>query len=152
MQLGKSTQEGAVPIGGGYRQDKDSPRDVSTCRNTASANSAPRGPSGGFAWGRLPSFLIETELQNKQLISAPLKGIAKRLTLAVANYRSIRSLVVPLGNLTLVTGANGSGKSNLYRALRLLAEAAQGGIVRLWPKRAVLRLPCGRGQSSSRDA
>lgn len=29
----------------------------------------------------------------------------------------------------LVTGANGSGKSNLYRALRLLSEAAQGGIV-----------------------
>jgi predicted ATPase len=50
-------------------------------------------------------------------------------TLAVANYRSIRSLVVPLGDLTLVTGANGSGKSNLYRALRLLADAAQGGIV-----------------------
>ena len=43
--------------------------------------------------------------------------------------RSIRSLVVPLGELTLVTGANGSGKSNLYRALRLLSEAAQGGIV-----------------------
>ena len=50
-------------------------------------------------------------------------------TLAVANYRSIRSLVAPLGDLTLVTGANGSGKSNLYRALRLLSEAAQGGIV-----------------------
>ena len=50
-------------------------------------------------------------------------------TLAVANYRSIRSLVVPLGRLNLITGANGSGKSNLYRALRLLAEAAQGGIV-----------------------
>src|SRR5579871_1962973 len=50
-------------------------------------------------------------------------------TLAVANYRSIRSVVAPLGALTLVTGANGSGKSNLYRALRLLSEAAQGGIV-----------------------
>lgn len=50
-------------------------------------------------------------------------------TLAVANYRSIRSLVMPLGALNLITGANGSGKSNLYRALRLLAEAAQGGIV-----------------------
>jgi predicted ATPase len=50
-------------------------------------------------------------------------------TLAVANYRSIRSLVVPLGQLNLITGANGSGKSNLYRALRLLAESAQGGIV-----------------------
>src|SRR5262245_66328182 len=50
-------------------------------------------------------------------------------TLAVANYRSVRSLVMPLGPLTLITGPNGSGKSNLYRALRLLAEAAQGGIV-----------------------
>ncbi len=50
-------------------------------------------------------------------------------TLAVANYRSIRSLVMPLEQLNLITGANGSGKSNLYRALRLLAEAAQGGIV-----------------------
>ena len=36
---------------------------------------------------------------------------------------------MPLGPLNLITGANGSGKSNLYRALRLLAEAAQGGIV-----------------------
>lgn len=50
-------------------------------------------------------------------------------TLAVANYRSIRSLVMPLGQLNLITGANGSGKSNLYRALRLLADAAQGSIV-----------------------
>jgi predicted ATPase len=50
-------------------------------------------------------------------------------TLAVANYRSIRSLVVPLGRLNLITGANGSGKSNLYRALRLLADTACSGVV-----------------------
>jgi predicted ATPase len=50
-------------------------------------------------------------------------------TLAVANYRSIRSLIMPLGRLNLITGSNGSGKSSLYRALHLLAEAAQGGIV-----------------------
>ncbi|MCP1375869.1 AAA family ATPase [Dyella lutea] len=50
-------------------------------------------------------------------------------TLAIANYRSLRSLVLPLGTLTLVTGANGSGKSNLYRALRLLADTAQGRVV-----------------------
>ncbi len=50
-------------------------------------------------------------------------------TLAVANYRSLRHLVVPLGQLNLLTGANGSGKSNLYRALRLLAETAQGSVV-----------------------
>jgi predicted ATPase len=50
-------------------------------------------------------------------------------TLAVANYRSLRSLIMPMASVNLVTGANGSGKSNLYRALRLLAETAQGGIV-----------------------
>lgn len=50
-------------------------------------------------------------------------------TLAVGNYRSINNLVMPLGRLNLITGANGSGKSNLYRALRLLAETARGGVV-----------------------
>lgn len=50
-------------------------------------------------------------------------------TLAVASYRSLRSLTIPLGRLNLITGANGSGKSNLYRALRLLAETAHGGVV-----------------------
>jgi predicted ATPase len=46
-------------------------------------------------------------------------------TLAVENYRSLRRLVVPLAQLTVVTGANGAGKSSLYRALRLLADAAR---------------------------
>jgi predicted ATPase len=50
-------------------------------------------------------------------------------TLAVENYRSLRRLVVPLAPLTVVTGANGTGKSSLYRALRLLADAARNGAV-----------------------
>ncbi|TDV06087.1 AAA ATPase-like protein [Paraburkholderia caballeronis] len=50
-------------------------------------------------------------------------------TLAIANYRSLRELIVPLGRLNVVTGPNGSGKSNLYRALRLLALTAQGGLI-----------------------
>ncbi|HEX5117743.1 MAG TPA: AAA family ATPase [Pseudonocardiaceae bacterium] len=50
-------------------------------------------------------------------------------TLAVANYRSLRDLVLPLRRLTLVTGANGSGKSSLYRSLRLLADASRNGAV-----------------------
>jgi predicted ATPase len=50
--------------------------------------------------------------------------------IAVAGYRSLRDIVLPLGPLTLVTGPNGSGKSSLYRALRLLADAAQGGVIR----------------------
>jgi predicted ATPase len=50
-------------------------------------------------------------------------------TLAVANYRSLRRLVVPLRRCTIVTGANGSGKSSLYRSLRLLADMARNGAV-----------------------
>lgn len=50
--------------------------------------------------------------------------------LAIENYRSLLRLVLPLEGLNVITGANGSGKSNLYRALRLLAETAQGGVVR----------------------
>jgi predicted ATPase len=50
-------------------------------------------------------------------------------TLAVENYRSLRQLVLELGRLTVVAGANGTGKSSLYRALRLLADAARNGAV-----------------------
>ena len=50
-------------------------------------------------------------------------------TLAVTGYRSLRDLVLPLGPLNVVTGANGSGKSSLYRALRLLADVAQGRVI-----------------------
>jgi predicted ATPase len=50
-------------------------------------------------------------------------------TLAVTNYRSLLALTVPLGPLNVITGHNGSGKSNLYRALRLLAATAQGGVI-----------------------
>ena len=50
-------------------------------------------------------------------------------TVAVENYRSLRRLVVPLRPCNVVTGANGSGKSSLYRALRLLADSARNGSV-----------------------
>ena len=50
-------------------------------------------------------------------------------TIAIANYRSLINLVMPLEPLNLVTGLNGSGKSNLYKSLRLLAETANGGVV-----------------------
>jgi predicted ATPase len=42
--------------------------------------------------------------------------------LAISGYRSLRDIRVPIGPLNVVTGANGSGKSSLYRGLRLLAE------------------------------
>lgn len=50
-------------------------------------------------------------------------------TLAVSGYRSLRELVLPMSQLNLVTGANGTGKSSLYRALRLLGDAALNRVV-----------------------
>ncbi len=50
-------------------------------------------------------------------------------TLAIANYRSLRDLVVELRRLNVITGENGSGKSSVYRALRLLADTARGDVI-----------------------
>jgi len=51
-------------------------------------------------------------------------------TLAISGYRSLRKVTLALEPLNVVTGANGSGKSSLYRSLRLLAEIAQGRVIR----------------------
>jgi predicted ATPase len=50
-------------------------------------------------------------------------------TVAVQGYRSLRELVLPLGQLSVIRGANGSGKSSVYRSLRLLADVAQNAVV-----------------------
>ncbi|SOC57873.1 AAA family ATPase [Ornithinimicrobium cerasi] len=50
-------------------------------------------------------------------------------TLAISGYRSLRDVRLPLGRLTVVTGANGTGKSSVYRALRLLADCGAGRVV-----------------------
>jgi predicted ATPase len=47
-------------------------------------------------------------------------------SIAVSGYRSLREVRLALGRLNVITGANGSGKSSLYRALRLLSDVAQG--------------------------
>src|SRR5712691_9136994 len=46
--------------------------------------------------------------------------------LRVIGYRSLRQIALELSPLTVVVGANGTGKTNLYQALRLVASAAQG--------------------------
>jgi predicted ATPase len=50
-------------------------------------------------------------------------------TIAVRGYRSLRDVTLPLTDLTVVTGANGTGKSSLYRALRLLADCGRGQVI-----------------------
>jgi len=62
------------------------------------------------------------------------RATASLTHLAVSGYRSLQQLSLPLGcrpdgGLTLVCGANGCGKSNLYRSLGLIAAAARGELV-----------------------
>ena len=50
-------------------------------------------------------------------------------TVAIRGYRSLREVILPLGELTVITGANGTGKSSLYRALRLLSDCGRGAVI-----------------------
>jgi predicted ATPase len=49
-------------------------------------------------------------------------------TVVIRRYRALRDIRFAPQQLTLVTGANGTGKSSLYRALSLLQRAATGGL------------------------
>jgi len=49
---------------------------------------------------------------------------------AIRNYRSVRNLWLPVEQLSVFVGANGVGKTNLYKALALLRRAADGTITR----------------------
>src|SRR5258708_23085643 len=50
--------------------------------------------------------------------------------LHVSGYRSLRDFSMPMQQVNIITGANGTGKSNLYQALMLVARAAHGQFAR----------------------
>lgn len=52
------------------------------------------------------------------------------IDLDIKGYRSVRSIRFPLRRLTVLTGGNGVGKTNLYRALELLHAASTGALTR----------------------
>ena len=47
-------------------------------------------------------------------------------TIHFQGYRSLRDFCLRLGRVTVVTGENGVGKSNVYRALGLMRKMAEG--------------------------
>jgi predicted ATPase len=50
--------------------------------------------------------------------------------LHVCGYRSLRDFSMPMQQVNIITGANGTGKSNLYQALMLVARSAHGQFAR----------------------
>jgi predicted ATPase len=51
-------------------------------------------------------------------------------SLHVSGYRSLRDFSLPMQQVNVITGANGTGKSNLYQALMLAARVAHGQFAR----------------------
>jgi predicted ATPase len=51
-------------------------------------------------------------------------------SVSIRGYRSIRALTIPVDACSVYVGANGIGKTNLYKALSLLRAAAEGSITR----------------------
>lgn len=51
-------------------------------------------------------------------------------TLSIQGYRSIQNLNLEMEAVNVVTGSNGCGKSNLYKAVHLLAKAASGELAK----------------------
>jgi len=69
-----------------------------------------------------------------------------RLTdIAITNYRSIRRLSIPIHPLSVFVGENGVGKSNLYKSLSLLRDAAAGQITRTIADEGGLNSVCWSG-------
>lgn len=58
------------------------------------------------------------------------KGPPMIRRIAIENWKSIRSLDIELGRLTVLVGPNGSGKSNFVDAIRLLRDALAHGLDR----------------------
>lgn len=46
--------------------------------------------------------------------------------ISIQGFRSVRQMTLSLSRLNIISGPNGCGKSNLYKAVRLLHEAANG--------------------------
>jgi len=49
---------------------------------------------------------------------------------SIAGYRSLKAIRFPVAALTVFVGANGVGKTNLYRALQLIQASAAGTLAR----------------------
>lgn len=71
----------------------------------------------------------QDKLASKPRKRHPRSCVLMVCTVAIQGYRSLRDLLLPLGQLSVISGANGSGKSSVYRALRLLADTALNSVV-----------------------
>lgn len=65
-----------------------------------------------------------------------------------AGYRSLRAVTLPLGQVNVLVGENGVGKSNMLRALEIVQAAATGSVCRLLADEGGLERVLWAGRSS----
>src|ERR1700742_3131117 len=95
------------------------------------------GRRGGICWmaWNCSHFVLDDVYAHGQArpsstARSPTARHAGPMTLAVRDfralgYRSLKSIAYPMSGLDVFVGANGVGKTNLYRALELLQSAAR---------------------------
>lgn len=64
--------------------------------------------------------------------------------LTLNGFRSIRNVQLTLGRVNVISGPNGCGKSNLYKAVRLIHEAASGRLSLALAEEGAYKMRCGR--------
>jgi predicted ATPase len=69
----------------------------------------------------------------------------------IAGYRSVRSIHFPVRQLSVLVGANGVGKTNLYRALELVRAAATGQLAEEIAREGGLASVMWAGERTNRD-
>ena len=85
------------------------------------------GAQQGAGLGGLPPAGYG-ELTQGQPVDSPMSLLVRQVH--AAGYRSLRKISFPVDRLTVFLGANGVGKTNLYRALQLIQAAAAGTLAR----------------------
>ncbi|PKH21419.1 chromosome segregation protein SMC [Enterobacterales bacterium CwR94] len=73
-------------------------------------------------------------------------------TLTLQGFRSIRNIDLPLSQLNVISGPNGCGKSNLYKAVRLLHEAANGRLSAALAEEGGIQKAMWAGETRRQDA
>jgi predicted ATPase len=69
----------------------------------------------------------------------------------IKNYRSIRGAWLKLPKVTVIVGANGSGKSNLYRAMYLVSTTTTGQLARSVAEEGGMKSIIWNGKYSNND-
>lgn len=77
-------------------------------------------------------------------------GRINRLT--VENFRSLKKISIPLDHLSVYLGANGTGKTNIYRSLELCHHAAIGDLSKWLAKQGGMNSAFWAGDNKSHDS